>query len=305
MRTLDVAATTLRLDVWRGAVDHPSYDKYWNKLSVRRQLNKVKIPVCSMGGWFDNYAESDLDAFTTLSRRGNRVETWIGPWAHSFAMKFPTLDFGPESRPNTRSLQLAWFDTYLKRDTKPSKAATLHLFVMGANIWREEHEWPLARTRFTSLYLASNGEANSARGNGELLTRPMADATPDHFTYNPRNPVPTNGGAICCNARILPPGPGNQAAVETRHDVLVYTSAPLKETMEVTGPVTATVYMATSANDTDVTVKLVDVFPDGKPLLVTDGIQRLRLDVARKAGSCKTRYALPGEGGCRSYQLGV
>lgn len=278
LSTADVAATTLHLDIWSGAVDHPSYDKYWNKFSIRRQLNKVKIPVSSMGGWFDNYAESDLDSFTQLRARGVPVETWIGPWGHSFVTRFPTVDFGPDSRARTRALQLAWFDRFLKRDSAKSaqKTAVLHVFVMGPNVWREEHEWPLARARFTNFYLNSRGRANGGHGDGELRSRAASHSVPDHFVYDPRHPVPTSGGAICCNPRVLPPGPLNQAAVEERNDVLVYTSAVLKQDLEVTGPVAATVFFATSANDTDVTVKLVDVYPDGRPLLVTDGIQRLR-----------------------------
>jgi len=276
--TADVAATTLSLDVWRGALGHPSYDKYWNKFSIRRQLNKVKIPVSSIGGWFDNYAESDLDAFVQLRARGIPVETWIGPWAHSFVTRFATVDFGPGSRPRTRALQLAWFDRFLKTDSAKvsQNSAALHLFVMGPNVWRDEHEWPLARTRFTSFYLRSRGRANSVHGDGELRNRAAPNSPPDHFLYDPQHPVPTNGGAICCDPRVLPPGPLNQTSIEERKDLLVYTSAILKQQIEVTGPVAATLYIATSANDTDVTVKLVDVYPDGKPLLVTDGIQRLR-----------------------------
>ena len=98
----------------------------------------------------------------------------------------------------------------------------------------------------------------------------------DSFTYDPRNPVPTMGGAVCCEPKIFPPGPLDQSSVEKRPDVLVFTSPPLAEEIEVTGPVRTVLYVSTSANDTDFTAKLVDVQPDGKPLLVTDGIQRLR-----------------------------
>lgn len=282
LRTSDIAAATLQLDVWRGAVDHPSYDKYWNRFSIRKQIGKVKIPVSSMGGWFDNYAEGDLDAFVQLRARGIPVATWIGPWGHSFATRFSTFDFGPDSRARTRAIQLAWFDRFLKTDSTKAfrNSASLHVFVMGPNVWREEQEWPLARTRFTNFYLDSRGRANTAQGDGELRSHASPDSLPDHFVYDPHNPVPTSGGAICCNPRVLPPGPLNQTPVEERRDVLVYSSTPLKEEMEVTGPVAATVYFATSANDTDVTVKLVDVFPDGRALLVTDGIQRLRYRIS-------------------------
>lgn len=152
----------------------------------------------------------------------------------------------------------------------------LHVFVMGPNVWREEHEWPLARTQYTRLYLGSGGHANSASGDGILAWCRGRSARLDTFLYDPKNPVPTRGGAICCEPKILPPGPLDQASVEVRRDVLVYTSAPLSEDLEVTGPVRLLLYVATSANDSDFTAKLVDVGPRGESLLVTDGIQRLR-----------------------------
>jgi hypothetical protein len=154
--------------------------------------------------------------------------------------------------------------------------ALLHLFVMGPDVWREEHEWPLARTRYTPLYLVSEGNANSAQGDGLLRWQPVIESQSDTFTYDPKNPVPTTGGSICCDPAVFPPGPLDQHSVERREDVLVYTSPPLSEEIEVTGPVRTVLYVATSANDTDFTSKLVDVQPDGRPLLVTDGIQRLR-----------------------------
>ena len=278
LRTADLAATTLKLDMWRTPMAHPSYDPFWTRLSIRSQLMNVNIPVCSMAGWFDNYAESDLHAFSLLSKQGRPLETWIGPWPHNFSTKFPAVDFGPTARPHIRRLQLAWFDKYLKAERFDTQhpEPLLHIFVMGAGIWRDEHEWPLARTRFTPFYLDSRGSANSARGDGELRRHFGENHPPDHFLYNPRNPVPTTGGAICCNPQLLPPGPLDQQGVEQRDDVLVYTSPPLNEEVEVTGPVSATIYIATSANDTDFTAKLVDVSPEGRALLVTDGIARLR-----------------------------
>jgi uncharacterized protein len=147
---------------------------------------------------------------------------------------------------------------------------------MGPDVWREEHEWPLARTHYTPLYLESEGQANSSAGNGTLRWQPVRKSKADTFTYDPRDPVPTMGGAICCEPRILPPGPLDQTTVEARKDVLVYTSAPLPEDLEVTGPVRTILYVSTSANDTDFTAKIVDVAPGGRPLSVTDGIQRMR-----------------------------
>jgi putative CocE/NonD family hydrolase len=278
----DVAATTRKLDIWRTALQHPSYDKYWNRLSVRRSLGNLNIPVCSMGGWFDAYVESDLNAFSLLARRGAPIETWIGPWAHNFRYRFTSIDFGPEGRPRARMLQVDWFDKFLKQGESPSGSLkpVLHIFVMGVNRWREEREWPLARTRYTALYLDSGGRANTSSGDGELRAQFGHDSPPDHFTYDPLHPVPTAGGALCCDARLMPPGPLDQREIERRRDVLVYTSPTLRRPLEVTGPVAATIYVATSANDTDFSAKVVDLAPDGHALLVTDGIARMRYRVS-------------------------
>ncbi len=275
--TADVAALGKPVPLWRTALDHPSYDTYWRELSIRERLDRVHIPVLSMSGWFDNYSESELDAFTKLAREGTIVETWIGPWTHIANTVFPQVDFGPQSILHIRNIQADWFERWLREKDQPAKPPqpTLHVFVMGENTWRVEHEWPLARTRFTPLYLASRGGANSVAGNGELNWRASRGAS-DTFLYDPKTPVPTMGGAICCDPRALPAGPLDQASVEKRKDVLVYTTPKLAEDLEVTGPVRAVLSVATSANDTDFTAKLVDVGTDGRPFIVCDGIQRMR-----------------------------
>lgn len=308
LRTADVAATGTILPLWRSAVAHPSDDAYWKRLSIRQQMDRVTVPVLSFGGWFDDYAESDLDAFARLAARHQTIETWIGPWAHNPAWKFPTRDFGVEARLPIRAIQADWFDRWLKKSSGDEAAAEvaplLHIFVMGPNEWREEHEWPLARTRYTPLYLSSRGHANTISGDGILRWQPVQKSPADVFTYDPRNPVPTAGGAICCEARVLPPGPLDQSRVESRPDVLVYTSAPLSEEIEVTGPVRVVLYVATSANDTDYTAKLVDVEPDGRPLLVTDGIQRLRYRLSPEKPvfvKRNTAYQITVQAGVTSY----
>lgn len=283
LRSADRPAAGITVAQWQQALDHPAYDAYWERLSVRREIDRLQPAVASIGGWFDNYAESDLDAFTRLSQgrhaATSALETWIGPWGHALNQPLGPLDFGRNARLPIRSLQLAFFDRWLK-PAPPAAAparSRLNLFVMGANVWREEHEWPLARTVYRKLYLSSGkGRANTAAGDGSLRFEAAGKGKPDHFQYDPARPVPSAGGAICCNNAVLPAGPLDQSAVEGRSDVLVYTSAPLGEELEVTGPVRALLFVATSANDTDFTAKLVDVTAANTPLLVTDGILRLR-----------------------------
>jgi uncharacterized protein len=278
LRTADLASAGVKLTVWRSALDHPSRDAFWKSHSVRERVGQINTPVLSMGGWFDNYVESDLDMFSRLSAAHKEIETWIGPWAHNPSWRFPTRDFGSTAILPIRGMQADWFDHWQHGNSISDgfRVPKLHLFVMGPNTWREEHEWPLARTRYTPFYLSSEGHANGKSGDGALSRRPVNKAQHDIFTYDPRDPVPTVGGAVCCEAKILPPGPLEQWRVEQRPDVLVYTSARLGEDVEVTGPVRALVYVSTSANDTDFTAKLVDVQEDGRALAVCDGIQRLR-----------------------------
>ena len=303
LRTADVAATRIELPIWQAALDHPSYDSYWRGRSIRERVHQVDVPVLSFGGWFDTYVESDLDMFAKLVSARKSVETWIGPWAHNPSLRFPTKDFGPESILPIRLTQADWFDRCLHPRAEPGRPV-LHIFVMGPNIWREENAWPLARTRYTPLYLTSEGRANSESGDGELRWHPVRKAKPDNFSYDPKTPVPTVGGTICCDSRILPPGPLDQAKVEKRQDVLVYTSAPLSRDLEVTGPVRVVTYVATSANDTDFTAKLVDVEKDGRALAVCDGVQRLRYRLSlSKAVFVKrnSAYQISIDAGVTSY----
>ncbi len=306
LRTADVAATGWKLPIWRTVLDHPSYDSYWRARSIRLQAGRINVPVLSIGGWFDNYAPSDLDMFGRLAEAHREVETWIGPWGHNPGLEFPTRAFGAEAKIPIRGRQADWFDRWLHRTPALSEAKLplLHIFVMGPDIWREEHEWPLARTRYTPFYLASSGHANTRAGDGALLRNAVRKASPDTFTYDPRDPVPTVGGAICCDPRTLPPGPLEQTAVETRPDVLVYTSAPLREEIEVTGPVKALLYVSTSANDTDFSAKLVDVQADGRALAVCDGIQRMRYRLSLNNAVFVKRnatYQLTVDAGVTSY----
>jgi putative CocE/NonD family hydrolase len=194
------------------------------------------------------------------------------------------VNFGPEAQISMREKQIEWFNHWMKPGAEASEgganSSSLHIFVIGPNVWREEHEWPLARMRLTPVYLNSRGHANSATGDGVLQWFPTRASPPDQFIYDPKNPVPTHGGSICCDPVLLPPGPLDQSDIETRKDVLVYTSAPLANEMEVTGPIRVVLYVSTSVNDTDFTAKVVDVQKDGRALLVTDGIQRLRYRLA-------------------------
>ena len=244
---------------------------------MREQLGKIHIPVFAVGGWYDNYVQSDPEAFAALRKTTGLNRVVIGPWPHNMSIPFEGVDFGPNSAVPVRSLQLAWFDQWLMgKDSALLSTPPVHIFVMGSNTWLDDQSWPPESARPQSFYLEGSGNANSAKGDGALEKQPPRVASQDHYVFDPRNPVPTRGGAICCNPKVFPWGPLDQRPIEQRNDVLVYTTKPLKHELETVGPVKVVLYIATTVKDTDFTAKLVDVYPDGYARNLSDGILRLR-----------------------------
>jgi putative CocE/NonD family hydrolase len=277
LRNADIASTGWTSEMFREAVAHPTYDSFWRGISTREQMQNIRVPVFSIGGWYDNFVQSDLEAFAALRKSSGLSRIVVGPWAHSMSYRFAANDYGPHAYVPVRSLQLAWFDQWLMgKDNPLLSKPPLKIFVMGANKWRDEHEWPPEEAMPTKLFLDSGGRANTLDGDGVLSEKPSRRGGQDRYVFDPRDPVPTRGGAVCCNPLVLPWGPMDQRPVERRRDVLVYTTRPLKEDVEVIGPVRVVLYVATSARDTDFTAKLVDVFTDGYARNLTDGILRLR-----------------------------
>ncbi|MGH2497518.1 MAG: CocE/NonD family hydrolase [Ktedonobacteraceae bacterium] len=260
-------------------------------LAIFQQQERVTVPAFNVGGWYDIFLQDTIANFKFLRENGNSPEArqsklLIGPWTHgSFSNPVGELNFGFGSSAafidlqiDFGSLQVRWFDHWLKGiDTGMLKEAPIKLFVMGANVWRDEQEWPLARAVDTRYYLHSNDRANSLHGNGYLTTDKPDSHEPasDRYEYDPANPVITHGGALLMTPEYAP-GPYDQRATESRQDVLVYTSGELKEDLEVTGPVTVHLWAISSASDTDFVARLVDVHPDGYAQNLTDGIIRAR-----------------------------
>jgi putative CocE/NonD family hydrolase len=195
----------------------------------------------------------------------------IGPWGHAETLTVPEGLRNRNYRLESLAPSIPWFDWHLRSRTAGAPPwAPVRLYVMGANVWRDEQEWPLARMRETSFYLRGGGHANTAHGDGRLTTEnPDQDDPSDRFVSNPASPVPTRGGAMLAGSAIVP-----QDDVEQRSDVLVYSTSPLAEDVEVTGPVSAVLYVATSSPSADFTAKLVDVHADGVAYNVSDGIIR-------------------------------
>ena len=173
----------------------------------------------------------------------------------------------------------AFFDRWLKDQPKAFPASTPHVryFTMGGNRWQSDAQWPPKAAQPVRMYLRSGGKANSMYGDGRLsFDAPSADEPKDAYRYDPANPVQTIGGGDCCNGGLVVAGAFDQRQIASRHDVLVYTSEPLEQPMEVTGFVDAVLKVSSSARDTDFAVKLVDVAPDGTAWIVGDTILRAR-----------------------------
>ena len=302
LRSADLAATGLTSEMYRQAVAHPSFDGFWRSISTKEQIDKIRIPVFAVGGWYDNFVESDLAAFAALHKTSGLNRILVGPWPHNMSRTFPSVDFGPDAQVPVRQLQLEWFDQWLMgKDTPLVSEPPVKVFVMGSNRWLEAREWPPPNAQTRSWYLDSGGSANTLNGDGvlgeTLAARPRQHAARDSFVYDPRDPVPTRGGAVCCNPDVFPWGPMDQRPVEQRRDVLVYTSGALAHDLEVVGPVKVVLYVSTAGKDTDFTSKLVDVFPDGMARNLTDGILRLRYRNSLE----KPEPATPGE----TYRIAV
>jgi putative CocE/NonD family hydrolase len=288
-------------------LDHPSYDEYWQGLDVSARHEQIAVPALNVGGWYDiflggtlqNYVGMRAKGATEEARNGQRLI--VGPWAHGpFANPVGEADFGRRSTKGDADLDgvfLKFYDRWLKGIVDGEDQPPVRIFVMGENVWRSENEWPLARARYVPYFLRGEGKANSLRGDGALsLDRPGVEE-PDHFLYDPRDPVPTRGGPLCCHVPVLPIGAYDQRAVEDRPDVLVYSTPPLERDVEVTGPVSVTVFAASSAPDTDFTGKLVDVAPDGYARNLTEGIIRARYRASRE------RPTLLEPGGIYEYRI--
>jgi hypothetical protein len=216
----------------------------------------------------------------------------MGPWAHGvFAGVFPGRSFGVASDTatvNLTALQLRWYDRWLKGEENGAENdAPVRLFVMGADYWRDESEWPPTDAVETELFLHSGGHANGADGDGTLDRRPPAAEPEDLYEYHPLSPAPTVGGTtflpglhIAANS-----GPRDQAPLEGRGDVLCYTTAPLDRPLEIVGPVQLLLQVSSTATDTDFTATLADVGPDGLALNVVDGVARARYRTSRTSPS--------------------
>jgi putative CocE/NonD family hydrolase len=270
---------------FRDWVEHERDDEYWRRWKISDHYQELDIKALHSGGWHDIFLKGSIKNFVEMKKRaasqqardGQRL--LIGPWAHagtSAEGKIGDVVFGKSAVLDFAATIVKWFDYALKGiPNEFASEAPVRLFVMGDNVWRDEKEFPLARTRYTKYFLHANKGANSLTGDGELSVKTPGKERADTFEYDPQNPVPTLGGRLCCGPAIAP-GPFDQRANEGRQDILVYSTPPLESDLEVTGYIQLELYAASSATDTDFTAMIVDVDPSGYARFLTDGIVRAR-----------------------------
>ena len=295
---------------YKGVIDHEQYDDWWDSYSLRNKYSEMAVPSLFITGWFDSLLHENFKLFngwTTQARTEDarkKTKLIVGPWSHQVSPwgrepmgengEYQDRTFGRQGLWDIVDMHTHWYDQRLKGiDTGIDDEPPIKLFVMGQNEWRYENEWPLARTEWTKYYL--HGTGDSAGTGGWLSTDLEAiDETADRFTYDPADPVPSWGAQyqsldLC--------GPRDRTAIEQRADVLTFTSAVLTQAVEVTGPVTATIWASSDALDTDFTAALVDVEPaaedgeEGRPIILCEGIVRARF----RNGTDNPEMMAPGE----------
>ena len=272
---------------WSDWFDHEKLDSYWHGLSIEERLNRVKVPVLGIGGWYDDARGTIRNYMGLDSLKTHPFQRlYMDAGAHK-GIDYVNGNFGVEARVDSRMLQLRWFDHYLKDvDNGVDREPPVDIFIAGDNKWRKEKEFPLARTKWTDFYIHSAGKANGGAGDGTLDTLPPKAEPADTFTYDPGKPTP-----YLIDARELELSLNEDyQKVDARNDLLAFTSAPFTKEMEITGPMSATLFAASDARDTDWNVMLLDVYPDGRVMRIQDGVARARF----REGFDKPKLLTPG-----------
>ena len=271
-----------------GMIARTPNDPSWYKGGLWNDSERINIPGAWFMSWYDvsigpNLATYNYVRKTASPEVANEQYALIAPVSHCAYKRAAEhtvvgdRDMG-DARLDYDAFTYGWFDHFLKGEDNGLLAKTpkVRYFTMGSNKWNSSDTWPPEGAKPVTYYLSSAGHANSLNGDGALLVAAEAKDNPDKFTYDPMNPVPTHGGGFCCMGSEYKPGALDQRAEETRDDVLVYSTGPLKEGIEVSGPMDLTLYVSSDAKDTDFTVKVIDVLPDGTAYNIEENIQRVR-----------------------------
>lgn len=283
-----IYADAMPVDTGGRMIQRTPNDPAWYKGGLWHDNMPIQVPGLWFMSWYDVSVGPNLALFNHV-RKTARPEVadqqWavIAPVAHcSYTRATEDTIVGERSMGDARydyqELTYGFFDRFLKgeRGSRIETQPKVTYFTMGANKWQTADTWPPEGSTTRTFYLASGGRANSLYGDGALVAAPPASDQPDTFIYDPMNPVPSYGGNVCCTGNAITAGSFDQRTMEARHDILVYTSEPFAEGVELSGPITPALYVSSSAKDTDFTVKVLDVYPDGRAFNLDESIQRMR-----------------------------
>lgn len=295
LSTMDEAAGKSNAP-WDAMIDHAQLSDWWEPARYQNKFDRVKIPVLHVSGWYDDEQVSTLINFTGMTGSGipgavkQNQRLVMGAWPHAVnsGTRIGQIEFGPTARIDLDGMVGTWFDHWLKgEENKALEQAPVRVFVMGANVWRDEKEWPIARTAWTNYYLHSAGSANTLDGDGTLSTDVPSAEPADEYTYDPADPIPF----ITDPSFAQVGGPDDYRQIEKRPDVLVYTTPAMTRDTEVCGPIRAKLWAISSAKDTDFNVRLIHVRPDGFAQRLCDGVVRARF----RKGMDKPELIEPGK----------
>lgn len=274
--------------VYENMIRRKPNDPAWFKGGLYHDTMPLNVPAYWFVSWYDVSSSPNLMLFNHMRKNSNKEIAdnqylVIAPTLHcAYKRATENTVVGERSmgdaRLNYDELTWGWFDMLLKGEQNDFKKTTARVkyFTMGSNTWQTSETWPPANAVMTDYFLSSEGKANTRNGNGKLVAKlPSADK-PDSFTYDPANPVSSYGGNVCCTGNAITGGAFDQSEMELRDDILVFTSEPLKEGLEVSGFIESTLYLSSDVKDTDVTIKIIDVYPDGKAYNLDETIQRVR-----------------------------
>ncbi|MFB3855304.1 MAG: CocE/NonD family hydrolase [Vicinamibacterales bacterium] len=263
-------------------------DPAWYKGGLFHDDKTINVPGLWFMSWYDVSVGPNLALYNHVRKTARpdvASQQWaiIAPVTHCAYTRTPEeLVVGErqlgDARFDYQQVIDAFFDRFVKGDKgeRLDRLAKVTYFTMGLNKWQTSETWPPAGTQPMTFYLSSLGKANALWGDGVLATSPPATDNPDRFVYDPMKPVISYGGNVCCTGNAITAGSFDQRRIEQRDDVLVYTSEPFQQGIEVSGPIVPTLYVSSDAKDTDFTVKVLDVYPDGRAFNLDESIQRMR-----------------------------
>jgi putative CocE/NonD family hydrolase len=263
-------------------------DPAWYRGGLFHDSMTINVPGLWMMSWYDVSVGPNLATYNHVRRTAkpeiaNQQYAVIAPTLHcSYKRATENTVVGERSMGDARldyaALEYGWFDHFLKGDNNHllDTLPKVRYYTMGMNKWQTSDTWPPRGAQPVTYFLSSGGNANTLNGDGKLATSAPGSDKPDKFVYDPMAPVPSYGGNVCCTGNAVQGGAWDQQKMETRPDILVYTTDPLKENTEVSGPIDVTLYASSDVKDTDFTVKVIDVYPDGKAYNLDETIQRVR-----------------------------